>query len=866
MRFSAAITAVVGAMFVGATMANSPSPDGPSPSGPGPELSSLEERSDRLLGLSPGQHIPGPDPKAFSPSPASGHPLVVRSDASSPSPAGPGPENSFFTGPKHAVFSDSFGPTSSGLSSFGPSPSESDHPLEVRSDAFSPSSAGLGPVNPLSPGSQGPEHTLVVRSSPAGPAPEHPDSPSPEHTMEVRSDAFSLSPAGLFSERPHSPGPEHSDRTMEVRSYASSPSPDGSASEHPLFIRDEGDYHLPKGKPIAGDGDAGKPINPQGLPINPLRLSKIPHSDISYIPTPEEQEEADVDLQESKAKIRQIWLEEDEFAMLNDLKSNKDKVDARAKWTPEQREAELTNAAYKDVEKKYMDMQKLNDERLDELNAWSAERQEAIDKKQARKDELAAQAKTNKAKKQEDRKADEKAAAEKAAIEKAIIDKIAADKKEAQKLAAEKPEIKQEENDAAAKLRAEDEAAKIKAEEKLAEEKKAAEKLATDKEAADKIKQEAEAKLAEDKAAAEAEKQAAAEQLTNEKHEVKQEEKDGAAKLKAEEEEAKKKEKDAEKLADHFNPANHGVTRISKPKSCSCFETFSHILGYETKTSGPMDKFRLDIWAVRNRHCIQYCTHPFSKSEFDSFRAGMKGKLTVPGNFPDPSFYLEAGASSGDLEKRGHFPPPRLPDVPGAPKMPSSGEHIYEMRQDIKKLKDAQVPKEIVADPETEKKAKGFLELFSGGNSKPSHKTKPTDPKAASTELSAAYKLWLVELKTSIEKERALIKQGDFKAHKQLNEQFLKVIEEAEKNFIKSSEEAAAAAVVQMRKEVFEDLKKDADDLKDAAKPETKKNIFTLAKLTGMPTPSTTPAGEVVDGAVSKAPVHKANSGDGPSP
>ena len=103
--------------------------------------------------------------------------------------------------------------------------------------------------------------------------------------------------------------------------------------------------------------------------------------------------------------------------------------------------------------------------------------------------------------------------------------------------------------------------------------------------------------------------------------------------------------------------------------------------------------------------------------------------------------------------------------------------------------------------------------------SKPKVVSKPvSDPQAASAELHAAYNLWLTEFKHSIKNQRAAL-QGDRKAIKQLNNQFTATLEEAEKNFVKANEEAAAAVAVEMREEAFKEFKK----VNDKSEAETRK-------------------------------------------
>ena len=826
MRFTAAIT--VGAMFFGATMANSPSPNGPSPNGPspngpspngpgpgpgpGPELSSFEKRSTAAPDPSPEIYLPGPGPGPGpkSSSPDSDGPLGVLSDASSPSspsPAGPGPDDSFFTGPKRHHFTASSGPASP-----GPDPPAPDHTLEVRSDAFSPSPAGPHPA--------GPEH--------------------PEHSLQVRSDASAPSPAGHGPNSPHPAGPEHPEHSLEVR------------SEEPDLVRTSDLVRTGKNdpKPIKVYNNKGEAtmIN---QPVTPNTPGQV------------EQAACDEDLVEQKAWIRKQWAIEEEHALLDSAwQEPKDKVAARAKLTPEQKEALLDETARDAVKCHFRKMEKFRDTRTAELNLWQAERQAPKDKHQAQVDEDIAKWKNPKQKKQDEKTAklelDAKLAAEKEAAR-------VAEKEAAEKLAAEKASIKEQAKDAAADLKAEEKAAKKEAEEKLVEEKKAAEqalkdKLAADKAAAINIKHEAEAKLAAEKEAAKL-----ADKLAAEKEEaaanIKTEEE--AAKKKAEEEEAAKKEKNAENLADHFDPTKHGVTRVAKPKSCSCFETYSHILGYETKTSGPMDKFRLDIWAVKNRHCISYCTHPFSKSEYDIFRGAMKGKMALPGNLPDFTFSIDAGVSSGEHEK--HEKRDKLAGWPKDPHPipPNARTQLNAIREDIRKLKEPQEK-----DAKNLKYEEAIRRVFgpggpaswspSGPKSSPKSDTLSGNPKTANAELSDAYHQWLIDLNSSIKKARASIKEDDHAAHEQLKQQLVTVVEEAEDNFIKASEHAAAAAAVAMRKEVFEAAS-------EAPKSSWTDGLTPPIRNLLKPPPKNA-AGEVIDGVVSKAPVHRENPGPGGPP
>jgi small-conductance mechanosensitive channel len=146
-----------------------------------------------------------------------------------------------------------------------------------------------------------------------------------------------------------------------------------------------------------------------------------------------------------------------------------------------------------------------------------------------------------------------------------------------------------------------------------------------------------------------------------------------------------------------------------------------------------------------------------------------------------------------------------------------------------------------------------------------------TDPKAAYDELHAAYSLWLVEFKNSLRNQRAAFK-GDRKALAQLEKQAVKVLEDAEKNFVKASEEAAAAAAVDMRKEAFKELT-------DKAKAKTFKELTDKVKAKADPKPaqvgvvkvmvakekSAAAADNALEGvaAAGKAPIHLENAGTG---
>jgi hypothetical protein len=477
-----------------------------------------------------------------------------------------------------------------------------------------------------------------------------------------------------------------------------------------------------------------------------------------------------------------------------------------------------------------------------------------------------------------DKDAEEKAKveAERKLAEKLAADKATADniKKEAEaKLAAEKEEVKKAEQAAADKLAAEKEAAKSekqKIDDKLAEQKEDdkadPEKLSADKETAKIEKQKADEKLAEEKTAAEEAKKTAEAQLAAEKKEAKKEEKDAA-----------EKEEKAEKLKGHFDSNKHGVERVAKPKDCSCFEVFSRALGFETKTSGPLDKFRLEFWAVRNRKCIAYCTHPFSGSEFASYRDSMKGKLAVPEKLPE-HLYIEAGMSSSSHEKREENATPH-----GAV---TTAEEFRRLRADIDEVREVQANITDSAPEKAEKaeskdeapalqehdvKSTGtkllsaiFPSAFPKAPKAPKANGKDgkavTDPKAAYNELHAAYNLWLVEFKNSLKNQRAAFK-GDRKALAQLEKQAVKVLEDAEKNFVKASEEAAAAAALDMRKEAFKELT-------DKAKAKTFKELTGKVKAKADPKPAQVGVVKVMvakekSAAAGKAPIHLENAGTG---
>jgi len=585
-------------------------------------------------------------------------------------------------------------------------------------------------------------------------------------------------------------------------------------------------------------------------------------------------------------------------------------LDAWNKLTQEQRDERDEFEARKLVHDKEAAMIKLADERLAELHRQGKEDEASAAKKQAdldqivkeQKADMKAQAermaaakgdgKTGKPvvkdlddetiKKFAQDKLDEKKRKEEEAAkltEKDLAEKLAADKLAAEKvkeeadakLGAEKAEAKKAEKAAADKLAEEKKVARVekeKVDQKLAEEKLATEKeadkvaaevkLAAEKEAARIEKEKIDQKVADEKKSAKEEKKAAAAQLAGEKKETKEEEKAAAAKLKEEKARIEKEEKEiadkeqkAENLKNHINKAPPGVSRIAKPKSCSCFEAFSHILGYETKTSGPLDKFRLDFWALRNRNCLEYCTHPFSKFEVDAFRTSVKGKLVVPGNFPD-HVYVEAGSSSGAHEKREELGSgPRAGD-------PTLQDRVDVIKADIRQLQAGQaatdaylgrgqssaeskgqvksvtgtqassgkrVTKVVAVKPSPKPESKSMVvkPVIAKPVAQPEVKTvvvqpaaKPesktiSDPKAASAELQAAYNLWLVEFKNSIKSQRAAL-NGDRKAIKQLNKQLIKTLMEAEQNFVKANEQAAAAiasdSAVDMRKDTFKEFKK----------------------------------------------------------
>jgi hypothetical protein len=850
MRFSGTITAVVGAMLVGATVANfpspspnGPSPDGPSPDGPGPELFSLEKRSSLGPGPSPGHSFSGPGPKVVASglssgpsSPNSDHTLEVRSDASSPSspsPAGPGPKG-FSPGP-------------------GPSP-DSDHTLEVRSDASSPS--------PNGPASENHPHPHLH---------PHPDG-SDDHPLEVRSVAMSPSPAGPASEN--------------------NPNPHSSDSEHQLFARDNKDN---------GGRSLLVPFDQQPHEYQKFVRSKKPIDEHSPYQIGTYGQEYDT--QEKVWHAQVIRQRDFDYAVINQQKEGLARIAEWEKLSQQERDLKDLTTAKEVIERSSAATVKKTEEKMALLEldmeaakvAKAKERAELDDKvvkaddmnaaKSAKKSgDLPAATTTKLAKRSgpvetpaappvDEEKA--KVEAERALADKLAADKASADnlKKEAEaKLAAEKEEAKKAEQAAADKLATEKDAAKVekqKIDDKLAEQKND-DKTDPEKLSAAKIeKQKADEKLAEEKTAAEEAKKAAEAQLAAQKKETKKEEKDAATKLKEEKEAAEKEEK-AEKLKGHFDPSKHGVERIAKPKSCSCFEVFSHVLGYETKTSGPLDKFRLDFWALRNRKCIQYCTHPFSKSEFNSYRDTVEGKVAMLEKLPK-LLSTAAGMSSGSHEKREEHATPH-----GAV---TTAEEFRRLRADIDEVRAVQAnitaataPKDVVPDDTDISKphevsvthawtakllAKGMPTLFKikGDNGKDGKDGKKiTDPKAAYNELHAAYNLWLVEFKTSLKKQRDAVKD-DPEALAQLDKQAVKKLEDAENHFIKASEEAAAAVVVDMREEAF---KGPTDKAKADVKGGAYKAVLGKAKSAGA-------ASDVVDGvaAAGKAPVHLENAGTG---
>jgi hypothetical protein len=794
MRFSGTITAVVGAMLVGATTANSPSPspDGPSPNGPGPELSSLEERS---------SSSPGPSPN---------HPLS--------GPAGP---KVFTSGPSPGPFSP--GPVSPG----------SDHTLEVRSDASSP----------FSP-------------SPAGPGPEGPN--------------------------PHPSGPDH---TLEKR------------TEYPYWKSKE--------------DDPGAKKNVKAEPVSPEQFSKDIFDERVANALTEVQDLRKIEIETVDVghdKDAHAWV--DAWKALSqqerdnrDLASARERVaaqDAEWKKTTDERMA-LLDRKQKDTEtakaKKQTEVDQMVKETYEGRKARSANKPGqngktvAPDLDQASREKFA-QDKLDAEKRKED---DPKLVKEKELAEKLEADKAAAEKekKDAEaKLKIENDEAKKAEQAAADKLAEEKQAAKIekeKVDQKLAQEKAEeidAVKLAGEKEDARTEKEKIDKKLAEE------EKKTAAAKVAEEK-ETKQDENEEAKKLKEEEKaikkqkkEAEEKEKKAENLKNHISKADPGVARVAKPKGCSCFEAFSRILGYETKTSGPLDKFRLDFWALHNRKCIQYCTHPFSKAELDSYSATVKDKLDLPDNFSD-HFHLKAGSeSSGAHEKReelGSGPGPHdktikdrfemvkadISDLKASQRATDEALGMGPATDEPKKVKPNRFTKVIESELESESEpevkyavkpvvkpavktvVKPVVKPVVKTVFKPVSKaeTKPiTNPKVANAELHAAYNLWLLEFKDSIKGQRAAL-NGDRKAIKQLNTQLVETLEEAEKNFIKANEEAAAAAAVSMRKEAFKEFKK-VDEKKKA---ETKKTFFGvkgLAEYMGVPKEKDTTT------AMDKAPLH----------
>jgi hypothetical protein len=599
------------------------------------------------------------------------------------------------------------------------------------------------------------------------------------------------------------------------------------------------------------------------------------------------------------AQVQNDRQKEFDLAVAQQDKDGLAKLDEWRKLSQQERDDRDRAAAKELWDAEMANFQKKSDEKMAELDLWMEGRKDAAAKEQAGLDQRAQKMKdenpakmTNQGKKpgpvddkpaappvDKDAEENAKIEAERKLAEKLAADKAAAEnlKKEAEaKLAAEKEEAKKAEQAAADKLAAEKEAAKDekkKIDDKLAEQKDDdktdPEKLSADKEAAKIEKQKADEKLAEEKTAAEEAKKAAEAKLKEEKKEDKKEdkkeEKDAAAKLK-EEKEAIEKEEKAEKLRGHFEPSKHGVERIAKPKSCSCFEVFSHVLGFETKSSSPMDKFRFEFWGVKNRKCIEYCTHPFSKSEFESYRNSMEGKAVLPEKLPE-HFYIEAGTSSGDHEKREEHATPH-----GAV---TTQEAFDRLKADMDALKATQAnitgavadaKDDLINDntytPEPPKpldptKAKLFSAAFPAHFPKSNGKDgkKITDPKAAYNELHAAYNLWLVEFKSSLKNQRSGL-NGDVKALKQLEQQAAKVLEDAEKNFVKASEEAAAAAAVDMRKEAFKEL------IQGAEKPKTKlqENVKAIAEKAAA---AKAAQGGIVEGAAGKAPVHPENANTG---
>jgi hypothetical protein len=694
-----------------------------------------------------------------------------------------------------------------------------------------------------------------------------------------------------------------------------------------------------------------------------------------YVVTPEQFSKETFDGRVANALAEVQELRQIEFDTV-DAGHDKDahaKVDAWKALSQQERDNRDLASAREKVAAQDAQWRKTTDERLAVLNRQQKDVEAAKAKKQADLDQLVKEMHEDKMAKKPgqtgktvapdlDQQSLEKLAQDKADAEKSQKEddpKLVEEKELAEKLAADKAAAEKEKKDAEAKLKIDTEEAK-KAEQaaadKLAEEKEAAKiekekvdqklaqekaeepgavKLAEEKEAARIEKEKIDQKVAEEKKAAEEEKKAAAAKAAEEKKETKQEEKDAATKLKEEKEAAEKeekaaaeKEKKAEKLRNHISKADHGVSRVAKPKGCSCFEAFSHILGYETKTSGPLDKFRLDFWALRNRKCIQYCTHPFSKSQLDSYLATVKGKINLPDNFPD-NFYLEAGSESSSAHEKRE----ELGSGPGFHD-PTVKDRFEELKKDVKDLKASQKATDealgMVPATEPKKKHQGkltkvLMSLNSGSESGSESESKPvvktvvkpvvkpvvksgseseseseskpvvkpvakpvvepvvepvvktvfkpvskaetkpvvktvfkpitkaetkpiTDPKVANTELHAAYNLWLLEFKNSIQGQRTAL-NGDRAALKQLNTQLVQTLEEAEKNFVKANEEAAAAAAVSMRKDAFKEFKK-VDDKKKAEAKKTFSGVKDLAEYMGIPKQKET------DTVMDKAPLH----------
>jgi hypothetical protein len=711
-----------------------------------------------------------------------------------------------------------------------------------------------------------------------------------------------------------------------VRSDASSPSPNGPASEnnpHPNPYSSGSDHQL-----FARGNDDGLlvPLKEQPYPYKEWAAKQKPkHNQQSPYEFSAATNEEETHIKAWEAQVKR-QREFDQAVELHD-KDGLAKIEEWNKLTQAERDLKDLASAKEVIERDGAARVKKTEEKMAVLEkdietaqlARDKERAELDDKVKTMKDKEAAKSAQKSgdspagpspvdkrsgltdtpAAPPVDKDAEEKAKveAERKFAEKLAADKATADniKKEAEaKLAAEKEEVKKAEQAAADKLAAEKEAAKSekqKIDDKLAEQKEDdkadPEKLSADKETAKIEKQKADEKLAEEKTAAEEAKKTAEAQLAAEKKEAKKEEKDAATKLKEEKEAAEKEEK-AEKLKGHFDSNKHGVERVAKPKGCSCFEFFSRALGFETKTSGPLDKFRLEFWAVRNRKCIAYCTHPFSGSEFASYRDSMKGKLAVPEKLPE-HLYIEAGMSSSSHEKREENATPH-----GAV---TTAEEFRRLRADIDEVREVQANITDSAPEKAEKaeskdeapalqehdvKSTGtkllsaiFPSAFPKAPKAPKANGKDgkavTDPKAAYNELHAAYNLWLVEFKNSLKNQRAAFK-GDRKALAQLEKQAVKVLEDAEKNFVKASEEAAAAAAVDMRKEAFKELT-------DKAKAKTFKELTGKVKAKADPKPaqvgvvkvmvakekSAAAADNALEGvaAAGKAPIHLENAGTG---